>query len=109
VTTIRISCAINERAKSAQKLVTAVPAMARLHGVTGAHLGQFVESDISGTAEAKLRANTPDSISFVVLVEAIDVSELESATPQLLEIATEACPGTCESNAYRLAYMLDAR
>lgn len=109
VTAIRLSGEINEAAKSAQTLMSAVPAMARLHGVTGVHVGQYVASDISGTAEAKLRANTPDNISFVVLVEAIGVSELEDATSQLLDIANEACPGTCEAHVYRLAYMLDAR
>lgn len=104
---IRLSGAINERAKSAQTLMSAAPAMARLHGITGAHVGKYVASDISDTAEAKLRANTSDSIGFVVLVEAIGVPELESAKPAILEIAAQACPGTCEAAIYRLAYMLD--
>jgi hypothetical protein len=104
VTAIRISGEVDERAKSAHDLMSAVPAMALLHGVTGVHVGQYVVSDISGTAEAKLSANTPDSISFVVLVEAIGVPELESATPQLLEIATHASSGSCEASTYRLAF-----
>jgi len=108
VLAIRIS-GVSKEAESAQALMSAVPAMALLHGVTGVHVGQYVAPDISGTAEAKLRANTPDTISFVVLVEAIGVPELESATPQLRNIAAAACPGTCEADAYRLAYMLDAR
>jgi hypothetical protein len=109
VTTIRISGEVNERAKSAQTLMSAVPAMAQLHGVTGIHVGQYVASDISGTAEAKLRANTLDSISFVVLIEAIGVPELEGVTSELLDIATKACPGTCQADVYRLAYMMNAR
>jgi hypothetical protein len=108
VVAIRISGVINETANSAQALMSAVPAMVPLHGITGAHVGQYMASDISSTAEAKLRANTSDSISFVVLVEAIGVPELESATPALLDLATQACPGTCEADVYRLAYMLDA-
>jgi hypothetical protein len=108
VVAIRISGEIGEKSGSTQSLMSAAPALARLHGVTAVHVGQYVASDISGTAEAKLRANTPDSISFVVLVEGIGVSELESATPQLLDIASTASSGICKADVYRLAYMLDA-
>jgi hypothetical protein len=105
---IRISGEIKEKVEAANRLMSAVPAIAQLHGVCGVHVGQYVESDVSFTAEAKLRANTPDSISFVVLIEGIGVPELESATSQLVDIASVASSGTCEAGVYRLAYMLDA-
>jgi hypothetical protein len=106
--TIRVSGEIKERVEAAHRLMSAVPAMARIHGVTGVHIGQYVESDVSFTAEAKLRANTPDSISFVVLIEGIGVPELESVTPQFVDIASVASSAACEAGVYRLAYMLDA-
>jgi hypothetical protein len=65
-------------------------------------------TDISGTAEAKLRANVPGNISFVVLVEGIGVPELASVRAQLVDIASAASSATCEAGVYRLAYMLDA-
>jgi len=106
--TIRISGEIKEKIESTQRLMSAAPAIAQLHGVTAVHVGQYVASDISGTAEAKLRENTPDSIAFVVLVEGIGVPVLESATSQIMDIASGASSGTCEAGVYRLAYMLDA-
>jgi len=105
---IRIASEIKDKAGAAQRLMSAVPAIAQLPGVTAAHVGQYVVTDISGTAEAKLRANVPDNISFVVLVEGVGVPELESATPQLVDIASAASSATCEAGVYRLAYMLDA-
>ncbi len=105
---IRISGEIKEKIEPTQRLMSAAPAIAQLHGVTAVHVGQCVVSDISGTAEAKLRENIADNVSFVVLVEGIGVPELESVTPQLLDIASAASSGTCESGVYRLAYMLDA-
>lgn len=93
---------------SDQKLMSAAPAIAQLNGVTGVHVGQYVLSDVSGTAEAKLRENVAESISFIVLVEGIGVSELERATTEILDIASAASSGVCEAAVYRLAYMLDA-
>jgi hypothetical protein len=88
--------------------MSAAPAIAQVHGVTAVHIGQYVASDISGTAEAMLRENTADNIAFVVLVEGIGVPELESATPQFLDITSAASSGTCEAGVYRLAYLLEA-
>ena len=105
---IRVASEIKDKAGAAQRLMSAVPAIAQLPGVTAVHVGQYVVTDISGTAEAKLRANVPDNISFVVLVEGVGVPELESATPQLVDIASAASSATCEAGVYRLAYMLDA-
>src|SRR6266436_2565046 len=50
---IRISGEIKEKVEAGQRLMSAAPAMAQLHGVTGVHVGQYVASDVSATAEAK--------------------------------------------------------
>jgi hypothetical protein len=102
---MRISGEIKDMIGSGQGLMSAALAMARLHGVTGVHVGQFVASDVSATAEAKLRANVENGTSFVVLVEGIGVPELEDVTSQLVDIASAASSGTCEAGAYRLAYL----
>ncbi len=103
--TIRLSQGSGEAGHS---LASAASTIARLHGVTGVHIGQHV-SDAVVTAETKLRPRTSSSaFSFVLLIEGIGVSELENAASDVVAAAVRASSGSCEAGVYRLAYLLDS-
>lgn len=107
---IRVSRDIADTAEMGHSLVSAAPAIARLHGVTAVHIGQHVPDVAAGeTAETRLRpAASAPSFGFVVLVEGIGEAELGEAMRKAVDIATAASSGTCEADVYRLAYLLEA-
>jgi hypothetical protein len=110
VAVVRVSGEIGDAVGTGQKLASAAPAIARLHGVTAVHVGQHVpDSAVAETAEARLRMATPAaSFSFVVLVEGIGIPQLEDVMPNVVDIATAACSRSCEGGVYSLAYLLGA-
>ena len=107
---IRVSGEIGDKAEVGFSLASAAPAIARLHGVTAVHIGQHVPDVASpDTAETRLRpAASAPRFSFVVLVEGIDSPQLDDVMPKVVDIATAASSGSCETGVYRLAYLLDA-
>lgn len=109
ILTVRVS-ASGVTADVAHALMTAAPAIARLHGVTAVHIGQHVlDVGSSETAETKLRpAASPPRFGFVLLVEGIGIRQLEDVTRDVADIATAASSGSCEAGVYALAYLLEA-
>jgi hypothetical protein len=107
---IRVLGEIGDKAGAGHSLVSAAPAIARLHGVTAVHIGQHVPDIASAeTAETRLRpAASARGFSFVVLVEGIGIPQLEDVTSDVVDIATAASSGSCEAGVYRLAYLLEA-
>jgi len=108
--TIRASGGVGDSVGAGHTLATAAPAIAQLYGVTAVHIGQHV-ADIASAENAETRLRPAASVprfGFVVLVEGIGISELEAATPNVIEIATAASSGSCEAGVYRLAYLLEA-
>ena len=110
VMAIRVFGDIANTAEASHSLASAVPAIARLHGVTAVHIGQHVPEITSGeTAETRLRpAASAPRFAYVALVEGIGSRELDDAMPDVVDIATAASSGTCEAGVYRLAYLLEA-
>ena len=61
---VRVSGEIDDKVEAGQKLASATPAIARLHGVTAVHIGQLEpDSAVAETAEARLRL-TASAASF---------------------------------------------
>jgi hypothetical protein len=106
---MRVSGEISDKAQAADGLASTAPAIARLHGVTAVHIGQYVPQSTAGeTAETRLRPTTSaPNYSFVVLVEGIGIPELEAVTPEVVNLAAKASMGSCEAEVYRLAYLLE--
>jgi len=106
--TIRLSLGSGDVIEAGHSLASAAPTIARLHGVTGVHIGQYVPDPVV-TAETKLRPTTSSAaFSFVLLIEGIGISELESVAHDVIAAAARASPRSCETGVYRLAYLLDS-
>jgi hypothetical protein len=106
--TIRLFQESGDVIEAGHSLASAAPTIARLHGVTGVHIGQHVP-DAVVTAETKLRPTTSSAaFSFVLLLEGIGVSALENAASDVVAAAVRASSGSCEAGVYRLAYLLDS-
>jgi hypothetical protein len=108
--TIRVSREMADTGEVSHSLATAAPNIARLHGVTGVHIGQHAPEIASGeTAETRLRpVPSAPRFGFAVLVEGIGSTELEHVLPKAVDIVTAASSGRCEASVYRLAYLLEA-
>ncbi len=107
---IRVSTDIGDVRERGYALASTAPAIARLHGVTAVHIGRHVPDVGSAeTAETRLRpaVSTP-RFGFVVLVEGIGASELGAVTSDIVNMASAAASGSCETGVYRLAYLLEA-
>jgi len=109
VMAVRVSGEIGDKLGAAHDLASAAPAIAKLHGATGVHIGEHLPSASIETAETRLRPATsgPD-FSFAVIIEGIGVAELEEVTTKIVDITTKASSGSYESGVYRLAYLLEA-
>jgi hypothetical protein len=107
--TVRITAGNADKVEAGHTLTATTPAITRLHGVTAVHVGLHVPHITKvETAETRLRPPaTPTDFDFVLLVEGIGVPELESATPQLVDLIRIPGIGPLETDAYSLAYLLD--
>lgn len=107
--TVRIAVGVADRAEAGQSLTAAAPAIAKLHGITAVHVGEHLPHITKvETAETRLRPPaTAAEFDFVLLVEGISVPDLDGAITQLLDLVGVLGTGSLQTDAYRLAYLLE--